>query len=182
MRRNGFTLIEMMIVVAIIAIIAAIAIPNMLAARRAANEANAISSCKEIGAAQNLYHRSDWDGDGILEYVTPYSRLYSDTDASGARLKLISEALALAAVPATPMHGYYFTDVTADAASGSYVVAGNQVADYGICGNPSSYRRTGMNTYIMDTVGTVYCKDQGGSIPVLTYPASPNAAGWVITQ
>jgi hypothetical protein len=34
----------------------------------------------------------------------------------------------------------------------------------------------------MNTVGTVYSKDQGGSIPVLSDPASPTAAGWVVTQ
>ena len=49
MRRNkGFTLIELMIVVAIIAIIAAIAIPSLLGAKKSANEASAISSLRTL--------------------------------------------------------------------------------------------------------------------------------------
>ena len=49
MRRNkGFTLIELMIVVAIIAVIAAIAIPSLLGAKKSANEASAISSLRTV--------------------------------------------------------------------------------------------------------------------------------------
>jgi type IV pilus assembly protein PilA len=51
MRRKGFTLVEIMIVVAIIALLAAIAIPNLLRARLNANEAAAISSLRTISTA-----------------------------------------------------------------------------------------------------------------------------------
>jgi type IV pilus assembly protein PilA len=54
-RERGFTLIELMIVVAIIAIIAAIAIPSLLNARKAGNEASAISSMRTLTTVNNQY-------------------------------------------------------------------------------------------------------------------------------
>lgn len=68
--KRGFTLIELMIVIAIIAIIAAIAIPNLLDARKAANEASAIASLRAIHSAQNIYREQDKDGNGTLDYAT----------------------------------------------------------------------------------------------------------------
>jgi type IV pilus assembly protein PilA len=54
-REQGFTLIELMIVVAIIAIIAAIAIPSLLNARKAGNEASAISSLRTTTTVNEQY-------------------------------------------------------------------------------------------------------------------------------
>ncbi len=54
-RTQGFTLIELMIVVAIIAIIAAIAIPSLLAARMSGNEASAISSLRTLTTVNEQY-------------------------------------------------------------------------------------------------------------------------------
>jgi len=53
--RRGFSLIEILIVVAIILVIAAIAIPRFLDSKMAANEASAVSSVRQINTAQTTY-------------------------------------------------------------------------------------------------------------------------------
>ena len=76
-KTKGFSLIELLIVVAIILIIAAIAIPNLLRARRSANEGSATASMRTLGSGELLYrstngHFTDLAGlsaDSIIDNV-----------------------------------------------------------------------------------------------------------------
>jgi len=65
---GAFTLIELMIVIAIIAILAALATPNLLSARKNANETAAIGGLRTLTSAQAMYKDSDLEKDGNADY------------------------------------------------------------------------------------------------------------------
>jgi len=102
-RNEGFTLIELMIVIAIIAIIAAIAIPNLLSARLSANESNAISTLRNLVTSQAQFQSAsnmDQDQDGTGEYGS-FGELSGAVPLARAGLPVGAVALNPPILPAT---------------------------------------------------------------------------------
>lgn len=91
-----------MIVIAIIAIIAAIAIPNLLDARKAANETSMIGTLRTLHSAQNIYREQDKDGNGTLDYSNSLKNLY-DQGLIDSTLEPTVGGIAMV------KHGYYAT-------------------------------------------------------------------------
>jgi prepilin-type N-terminal cleavage/methylation domain-containing protein len=170
MRNKGFTLIELMIVVAIIAIIAAIAIPSLLRSRMAANQTAAAAACKAFAEAEEIYRRTDYDGDGVLEYAQTLkgdNSLLEKTVNTGD-LALVDKTFGNAegdSTSATPKAGYVFTVLTRQGSSATggsrgYVVNNNMTLGYGLSAVPGAYDGTGRDTFVISNNGTIFQKDK----------------------
>ncbi len=129
--RKGFTLIELMIVIAIIAIIAAIAIPNLLRARAAANEASAISSLRTLVSSQAMFFQGDIETDGTNDYASSLEELSNNG--------MIDNVLGTGT-----KSGYVFTLTTT-----------NAVAIWNCVANPLVAESTGNRYFFVNEAGVI---------------------------
>jgi type IV pilus assembly protein PilA len=146
---RGFSLIELLIVVAIILIIAAIAIPDLLKSRQAANEASAVGSLRTINTAEVTYAST---------YNTGYSRTLAVL-GPGAVTSPISAGLIDNVLAAGVKSSYKFFYVSCPATPGpddGTMTNGScpVVSTYQLVGNPTGGVGSG-NFYYTDASGVI---------------------------
>lgn len=144
MKKNtrGFSLIELLIVVAIILIIAAIAIPNLLRSRIAANQASAVGSIRTINTAE-------------ITYASTYNNGYSPTlislgPGTGGNPTATAAGLLDSVLAGGSKSGYNFVYAAATPASPS-----TRIDTYTVTASPSTVGTTGSNFYFTDMSGVI---------------------------
>ncbi len=140
---KGFSLIELLIVVAIILIIAAIAIPNLLRSRIAANQASAVGSLRTINTAEATFAST---------FNTGYSStLVALGPVSGGGTPTVTAAdLVDSVLAAGSKSGYTFTYTAAADPNNA-----NNYVTYTITANPTTPGTTGQNYYFTDQTAVI---------------------------
>ena len=140
-KQKGFSLIELLIVVAIILIIAAIAIPNLLRARMAANESSAVSTIRTVNTAEVTYNSTYPTVGFAPALVNLGGALGAACVSSSATACLVDAVVANNGNPAgSGKSGYRFT-------TGAGTVAGGVNVGYTVVAAPITINQTGIRAF-----------------------------------
>lgn len=169
-KQKGFSLIELLIVVAIILIIASIAIPNLLRARIAANESSAVSSIRTMNTAQVTF-QSTYPTVGYASTIAALGPSASTgcTTPSSTNSCLVDWIVSQASTAAKAKSGYYFSDTPAAALNG-------MIPGYTLDGIPASVNQTGVRGFCSNEDAVIRFKAvgsaaSGGSAACAAYTA-----------
>jgi len=166
-KEKGFSLIELLIVVAIILIIAAIAIPNLLRSKMAANEASAVGSLRTLNTAAVTYS-STW-GNGY----PPTQVSMGGVPPALATCDLSQVIDTVLATPPVTKSGYTIVytmaNANAAAAPGCAAAGGNT---YTITAIPITVGTTGQRAFFTDQSGVIRADPTGLAPTVANQPIS----------
>jgi|SRR5438094_3758833 len=140
---RGFSLIELLIVIAIILIIAAIAIPNLLKSRMAANQASAVGSLHTLNAVEVMYASTYNTG-----FSPNLSSLGPGTGTSSPSAAGLIDSVLAGTGNTSTRQGYTFTYAATPDSGGRYDT-------YTINAAPSTPGTTGTNYYYTDQTGVI---------------------------
>jgi len=151
-KQKGFSLIELLIVVAIILIIAAIAIPNLLRSKMAANESSAVGSLRTINTAQVTYSSTYGVGYGTLANLsTPAAGCAAATQAVAC---LIDSNLG-----GGTKSGYTFISLAAGGAG----TTASPNTNFNTSAVPVAIGQSGQNSFCSDESGVIR-RDTTGAV------------------
>ena len=142
-KQQGFSLVELLIVVAIILIIAAIAVPNLLRSRMSANEASAVATLRTIASA-NATYLSAYN----IGYAGSLTNLAPSTLPSSAAAGLLDAVLSQSAPIKS---GYAFTYTPSNAAP----TTASPNPSYSVTGTPAAPGSSGTSTFCADQTNVV---------------------------
>ncbi len=152
-RQTGFSLIELLIVVSIILIIAAMAIPNLIKSRISANEASAVASLRAISTAQTTYSIS-YPQSGYADNLTKLGAPAGGGPVTANNAGLLDWVLGCAAQPCGKS-GYQFAIVNA--------VGAPIVTAYSVTGVPITPGQTGVRGFCLNKLTLITYDPNGGS-------------------